>query len=104
MSWTCQKKSGTEICIRVIPRASRTAVAETLSDAIKIRLQAPPVDGKANRALIKFLAKKLEISQRDITLLSGDTSRNKRLLIQGMSAKNVEAHLTPRTTHVHCQS
>jgi uncharacterized protein (TIGR00251 family) len=95
MSWACEKNTGTEISVRVVPRASRTAVAETLGNALKIRLQAPPVDGKANRALIKFLAKQLGTSQRNITLLSGDTSRNKRLLIQGVSAKAVTDRLCP---------
>jgi uncharacterized protein (TIGR00251 family) len=95
MSWACEKNTGTEISVRVVPRASRTAVAETLGNALKIRLQAPPVDGKANRALIKFLAKQLGTSQRNITLLSGDTSRNKRLFIQGVNAKAVTERLCP---------
>lgn len=75
--------------IRVIPRASRTEVQEIHGDELKIRLNAPPVDGKANQSLIKFLSKKLRIPKGAIELLSGDTSRSKRLAISGLNSQEI---------------
>lgn len=71
--------------VRVIPRAARTEIQGEHGDELKIRLNAPPVDGKANQSLIKFLSKKLHVSKGSIALLSGDSSRSKRLEISGLS-------------------
>jgi uncharacterized protein (TIGR00251 family) len=60
-----------------------------VGDALKIRLNAPPVDGKANEALIAFIAEKLSVRQRDVRILRGQTSRQK--LIDIDSALSVEA-------------
>lgn len=76
---------GTLMRVRVVPRAAREEVGEILGDALKIRLTAPPVEGKANRALLKFIARTLGVPGSRITLLSGKTGRTKRLLIQGVS-------------------
>lgn len=65
--------------IRVIPNASRTQVVEWKDDVLKIKLQAPPEDGKANAALIAFLAKSLGCRKSAVTLLSGDKSRHKMI-------------------------
>jgi len=88
-----ETEAGLILNLRVIPRASKTEFAGTLDDALKIRLQAPPVDGKANKALIKFLAKQLAIPARDIEILSGQTGRTKRVLLRGRTASDV--HLAP---------
>lgn len=68
--------------MRVQPRAASDAFAEHNDEYIKIRITAPPVDGKANKHLIAFLAKTFKVAKSNITLLSGETGRNKRLLIQ----------------------
>jgi len=67
--------------IRVVPRAAKNEIHGLLGDALKIRIQSPPVEGKANAALIKFLSKHWKISRNHIEIISGDTSRNKRLKI-----------------------
>jgi len=67
--------------VRVQPRAANDAFAEHNDDFIKIRITAPPVDGKANQHLIAFLARTFKVAKSSITLLSGETGRNKRLLI-----------------------
>lgn len=72
------------ICVRVIPRASKNQIQGVLGDALKIRLQAPPVEGKANEALVRFLADTLRLPARNIGLLSGATGRNKRLRLEGL--------------------
>ena len=67
--------------VRVQSRAASDAFAEHNDDFIKIRITAPPVDGKANKHLIAFLAKTFKVAKSSIKLLSGETGRNKRLLI-----------------------
>lgn len=68
--------------VRVQPRAASDAFAEYNDEYIKIRITAPPVDGKANEHLIAYLARAFKVAKSAIRLLSGKTGRNKRLLIQ----------------------
>lgn len=71
-------KSGAALTIRVTPRARRNEIVEILSDlTIKIRLTAPPVEGKANKALIKYLSEVLDIPSSKIDIVAGDTGRDK---------------------------
>ena len=79
------------IDIRVIPRAPRTRVDGTRGGALLIRLAAPPVDGAANEALIAFLSDALALPRRNIRIVSGDNSRDKRVAIEGVD------NLTART-------
>ena len=83
------------VTVRVVPRAPRNAVQGVLGDALKIRLAAPPVEGKANTELIRFLAEELDLHAGKIHLLAGATDRNKRVLIQGLSAADIAAKLLP---------
>ncbi len=76
------KPATLELAVRVVPNASRTEVAGWQEDVLRVRLNAPPVDGKANKVLLKFLAKQLGRRPRDIEILGGETSRTKRLRIQ----------------------
>ena len=69
------------LSVRVQPRAANDAFAEHNDEFIKIRISAPPIDGKANKHLIAFLAKSFKVAKSSIQLLSGETGRNKRLLI-----------------------
>ncbi len=83
-------ENGVSFPVRVQPRASRSEIAGEIDGAIKIRLAAPPVDGEANEELIRFLAKRLGVSRAQITLLSGQTSKNKVIKIEGISASACE--------------
>jgi len=67
--------------IRVQPRAASDGFAETLSDTIKLRITAPPVDGKANRHLIAFIAKTFKVRKANVSIISGESGRNKRIKI-----------------------
>jgi uncharacterized protein (TIGR00251 family) len=87
------KVSSAVLDIRVIPRAPRTRVDGTRAGAILIRLAAPPVDGAANDALIAFLAKALALPRRNISILSGETSRDKRVHVDGLDEPEVRARL-----------
>jgi hypothetical protein len=84
---------GVALCVRVVPRAGRTAVAGTRGDALVVRLAAAPVDGAANDALIAFLSELFDRPQRDVTLLSGHASRDKRVAISGASEADIAARL-----------
>jgi uncharacterized protein (TIGR00251 family) len=77
--------------VRVHPGAKRNAVAGVHDGALKISLTKPPTDGRANEALIAFLAERLRLPRARISLLSGATSRTKTLRIEGRSAAEVQA-------------
>lgn len=62
---------------RIQPGASRSAIAGTYADALKISICAPPIEGRANEELIKFLSKRLEIPRASVSIISGETSRTK---------------------------
>jgi len=79
--------------VRVTPRAGRDALAGWQDGVLRVRLAAVPVDGKANAALVRFLAKLLGVTPRDVQLLSGETAREKRLTISGISADDARRRL-----------
>ncbi len=79
--------------VKVVPRASKNQVAGIEGDAYKIRLNAPPVDGKANDALIEFLADTLNIRRAQIEIVTGQTSRHKIVRVRGVVAKQIEEKL-----------
>jgi uncharacterized protein (TIGR00251 family) len=81
VAWLEEKDGFLILNLRVVPRASKDAIQGRLGDALKVRIQAPPVEGKANAYLVKFLSKLWKIPRRDIEILSGETGRNKRIRI-----------------------
>ncbi len=81
MSTITETDKGTIINVRLIPRGSTNKIIGVLDDAIKIKLQAPPIEGKANKALIKFLSKQLKVPASHIAIITGKTNRNKRILV-----------------------
>ena len=83
----------TTIRVHVIPNAKIDKVAGEHGDAIKIKLRAPAIEGKANTALRKFLAEKLSIPQRAIVLERGERSSDKVLRIDGLSEEEVRSRL-----------
>ena len=95
MNWWRETAEGVVVSVRVVPRAPKSAVQGVLGDALKIRLAAPPVEGKANTELVRFLADELDLHAGKIHLLAGATDRNKRVLLQGVSGAAVAAKLTP---------
>lgn len=92
--WLSQTPDGVELAVLVQPRASRSRVVGEHGGLLKIQLAAPPVDGEANAALIEFLARLLRVPKRQVTLVSGDTSRRKRLRIEGVEPAAAEAVMT----------
>jgi hypothetical protein len=88
-----QREDGVVFRVRVIPRAKRTEIVGALSGALKVKLTAPPVEGAANKALVRFLAETLGVSARQIQILSGHTSRQKLIRVGGVSADMVHRAL-----------
>ncbi|CAA0115962.1 Uncharacterised protein [Halioglobus japonicus] len=76
--------------VRVIPGASRSNVAGWLGDMLKVRVSAPPERGKANIAVIKLLARELQLQKSALSIASGSTSQNKVVAIQGITMKGIE--------------
>lgn len=82
------------VAVRVQPRASRDEVAGEMNGALKIRLQAPAVEDRANEALVEFLAQLLKTPKSAVRILSGERSRCKRLEIGGVTRQQILALLT----------
>ena len=82
--------------VKVIPRAGKNQIAGIEGDVVKIRLNAPPVEGKANDALIAFLADALGAHRAQIEIVIGYTSRHKVVRVRGVSAQEVERKLTQK--------
>lgn len=80
-SWLTVKNQDVIIDIHAQPGAKRSAVVGEHGGRLKIAIASPPVDGKANSALITFLAKTLGVSKSSVSILSGETSRQKRLIV-----------------------
>ncbi len=82
-------------CIQVHlqPRASRNEVVGVVEQGLKIRLNAPPVDDRANRQLVDFLAKTLDVPRRDVVLLHGQKSRSKTVGFRGIEAQELARRL-----------
>ena len=93
MEWMNETQADVELHVHAIPRASKNEIQGIHSGALKIRLTTPPVDGKANQALIKFLSKTLNLSKSQIQLTKGETCRHKTLRISGISAADMHEKL-----------
>ncbi|MGI6088109.1 MAG: DUF167 domain-containing protein [Kiritimatiellia bacterium] len=79
--------------LHIVPRAGRTEICGRHGSAVKIRLHAPPVDGKANRALLEFLGQTLDMPISRLTLVSGAAGRRKRVRVDGLSEAEVYRRL-----------
>jgi uncharacterized protein len=89
---------GATFAVKVHPRARKNAITGVVGDALKLALTAPPVDGKANQAVIEFFADLFAIPRSSVTIASGETSRNKIVRISGLSRTVVEQRLSEALT------
>jgi uncharacterized protein len=71
--------------VRVVPRSARSEIAGEQGGSLRVRIAAPPVDGSANEELVRVLAKELGVSRRAINIISGHSSRLKKISIEGLS-------------------
>lgn len=79
--------------VRVQPRASANEVAGRENGVVRVRLTAPPVEGKANKALIDFLAERLGVSKSAVTIVSGHGARNKLVDVNGLDDTEIARRL-----------
>jgi uncharacterized protein (TIGR00251 family) len=79
--------------VRVAPRSSRDAILGAHDDALKVALTAPPVEGEANAALCAFIAKRVGVAKRDVSIVRGEHGRAKTLFVRGISEAVLRARL-----------
>jgi uncharacterized protein (TIGR00251 family) len=81
--------------LRIVPNAKRDEVVGEYGEAVRLKIAAPAVEGKANEALLEFVAEKIGVHRRDITLISGEKSRDKVVEIANLDAAEARARLLP---------
>ena len=87
LEWLNETSAGLDIKVRAVPGAAKNEIQGLYDGALKIRLTTAPVDGKANRALIRFLSQILHIPKTHMALMQGKTSRRKTLRIYNLTKK-----------------
>lgn len=98
ISWVRADKQGSIIDVHVIPQGSKNEVVGLYNDRLKIKIEAPPVDGKANACLLKFLSKVLDIKNSDLQLIKGESSRQKQVKVLNLSPEDIESLIFKRAT------
>ncbi|HEX9077213.1 MAG TPA: DUF167 domain-containing protein [Anaerolineae bacterium] len=89
-----QGDGAVSFAVKLVPRASKSGIAGIEGDAVKVRVKAPPVEGKANEALVRFLADVLDVSRSQVEIVSGHASRRKVVRIRGVSPDRIEKALS----------
>ena len=85
--------AGATFAVKVHSRAKRDAISGEIDDALKLDLTAPPVEGRANEAVIQFFAKLLKVPRSSVTIASGKTNRLKVIQIAGITAEQLRERL-----------
>jgi hypothetical protein len=93
--WISTRGDGVLLALHIQPGAKKTELCGLHGDTLKIRLQAPPVDGKANECLLAFVAATLGVARSRVSLVSGQTSRAKRVAVEDISLDLVQQALLP---------
>ncbi|WP_324726010.1 DUF167 domain-containing protein [Actomonas aquatica] len=87
-----------QLAIKAVPNAARSELVGWLGDALKVKLKAPPVDGKANAELCRFLAEVLELPKGSVTLATGASARQKRVAIATLTPTDLQSRLNQLVT------
>lgn len=93
MTWLRPTHDGCVLTVKVTPRAKKSEIVGADPEWLRVRLQAPPVDGKANAELTALFAKTFGLRKSAVEILTGDTSRLKRIKLLGVSAETVTARM-----------
>lgn len=93
MATVTQDGNGCLIRLKVVPGSSRDALAGVLGDRLKVKVAAAPEGGKANKAVCELLARTLGVKPRDVEILSGQTSPEKVVRVQGLAAADAMKNL-----------
>ena len=92
-SWIQETGDGVVLTVKAVPRASKSEVAGAEGAWLRVRVKAPPVDGKANEALVKFFSSLFGVPKGSVAILSGDTARLKRIRVAGIGAASARRAL-----------
>ena len=103
MNWLHSTNDGCVLTVKATPRANRSEIIGAEPEWLRVRLKAPPVDGKANAELIVFFAKLFGVPKSAVGILTGDTSRLKRIRLRGVSADAVAARVQSPLNGSVCQ-
>jgi uncharacterized protein (TIGR00251 family) len=95
--WCAVLPTGVRLSVRITPNARKNEVIGVLDDALKIKLQAPPIEGRANEALISFIAERFNLPQRAVSIVQGHLGKHKLLDVDrpGLTLEAVRAALLP---------
>lgn len=96
MDYVREVAGGLLLSVRAVPRGKRNEVLGEYNGALKIRLKAPPVDGKANACLLAYLTEWLELSGGDVELVKGESNRDKTVLLRGQKTAVLKEKLKLR--------
>jgi uncharacterized protein len=88
-----ESAKGVTFAVKVHPRARKNQITGLVGDALKLALTAPPVEGRANEAVVEFFAELFRIPRSSVTIASGESSRNKVLRVAGVSGSAVRQRL-----------
>ena len=86
-----KKENGIQITVKVVPGSSRSQIVGLYGQMLKIKVAAPPEKGKANKAVIEFLAEELNLKKTDVEITAGHTNSVKQVFLSGASIEAVEA-------------
>lgn len=90
-SWCQETPAGVVLNVRAQPRSSRAGLDGVVGDALKVRIRAAPVDGKANKELVETLSAAFGLPKARVVLTGGETSKTKRILLVGLTAATVKS-------------
>ena len=91
MAYYTETADGVVINVKAQPRSSKSGIDGLAGDAVKVRIRSAPVDGKANKELVETIADAFDLPKSRVEFRSGETSKQKRILLRGISAANVES-------------
>lgn len=92
-AWLKPVESGVEIDVKVAPKSSKESIGPVRDDRLVVKVSAPPDQGKANKAVCKLVAARLGVAKSNVTVVSGETSRSKRLRAAGVTATDAVSAL-----------
>ena len=84
-----------KLTLRIVPNAKRDEIVGEYGEAVKIKVAAPAMEGKANEALLEFVARKLGLHRRDVTLIAGEKSRDKVVEVVNLDSAEARSRLLP---------
>jgi uncharacterized protein (TIGR00251 family) len=92
-STVSKQAHGSVLSVIVVPRAASSSIEQLADGAVRVRVAAPPVDGAANAALLRFLAGVLDVPRSQLEIIGGATSRRKRITVSGLTPDELQTRL-----------